>query len=115
METKFILGINLLVAVPTTLRSVKFFLYSPPCNKKKKHRKKARGPIKIIHVMLLGTSFVVFVCLYCFVLYAIESYYSIEIHHYLKRVHLYIVVTRKVVQVNAGDQRPSNGVDDTSL
>ena len=118
METKFIFGINLLVAVPTTLRSVKFASYPSSIVHhviRGKHRKKARGPIKIIHVMLLGTSFVVFVCLYCFVLYAIESYYSIEIHHYLKRVHLYIIVTRKVVQVNAGDQRPSNGVDDTSL
>ena len=118
METKFIFGINLLVDVPTTLRSVKFASYPSSIVHhviRGKHRKKARGPIKIIHVMLLGTSFVVFVCLYCFVLYAIESYYSIEIHHYLKRVHLYIIVTRKVVQVNAGDQRPSNGVDDTSL
>ena len=119
METKFIFGINLLVAVPTTLRSVKFASYPSSIVRhvirKKNTGRRPRGPIKIIHVMLLGTSFVVFVCLYCFVLYAIESYYSIEIHHYLKRVHLYIIVTRKVVQVNAGDQRPSNGVDDTSL
>ena len=100
METKFIFGINLLVAVPTTLRSVKFASYPSSIVHhviRGKHRKKARGPIKIIHVMLLGTSFVVFVCLYCFVLYAIESYYSIKIHHYLKRVHMYIIVSRKIV------------------
>ena len=117
METKFIIGINLLVAVPTTLRSVKFASYPFSIVRhvvRGKQRKKA-GPIKIIHVMLLGTSFVVFVCFYCFVLYAIESYYSIEIHHYLKRVHMYIIVTRKITQVNAGNQRPSNGIDDTSL
>ena len=65
--------------------------------------------------MLLGTSFVGFVCWYCFVLYAIESYYSIENPSYLKRVHMYIIVTRKIVQVNAGNQRPSNGIDDASL
>ena len=118
METKFIFGINLLVAVPTTLRSVKFASYPSTIVRhvvRGKHRKKAGGPIKIIHVMLLGTSLVVFVCWYCFVLYAIESYYSIEIHHYLKRVHMYIIVTRKIVQVNAGNQRPSNGIDDASL
>ena len=110
METKFIFGINLLVAVPTTLRSVKFASYPFSIVRRVvrgKQRKKAGGPIKIIHVMLLGTSFVVFVCLYCFVLYATESYYSIEIHHYLKRVHMYIIVSRKIVQVNAGNQRPS--------
>ena len=109
METKFILGINLLVAVPTTLRSVKFASYPSSIVHhviRGKHRKKARGPIKIIHVMLLGTSFLVFVCLNCFVLYVTESYYSIEIHHYLKRVHMYIIVSRKIVQVNAGNQRP---------
>ena len=107
METKFIFRINLLVAVPTTLRSVKFASYPSSIVRhivRGKHRKKVGGPIKIIHVMLLGTSFVVFVCWYCFVLYAIESYYSIEIHHYLK-----------IVQVNAGNQRPSNGIDDASL
>ena len=110
METKFIFGINLLVAVPTTLRSVKFASYPSSIVHhviRGKHRKKARGPIKIIHVMLFCTSFVVFVCLYCFDLYAMESYYSIEIHHNLKRVHMYIIVSWKIVQVNAGNQRPS--------
>ena len=71
METEFILGINLLVAVPTTLRSVKSASYPFSIVRhvvRGKQRKKAGGPIKIIHVMLLGTSFVVFVCLYCFVI-----------------------------------------------
>ena len=79
METKFIFGLNLLVAVPTTLRSVTFASYPSSIVHhviRGKHRKKARGPIKIIHVMLLGTSFLVFVCLYCFVLYAIEAVFS---------------------------------------